>query len=118
MTGDQEESDLIACWFPQDPFYLDCDVDAVADHDSAALEGNVERHAEVAAFERSRRGESGSLVAVWVGAEPVDLDSQRNLPVTPCAVSSPSRMNCSPSSRNPVDRYVICGYLVDLEEVL
>ena len=83
MTGDQEESRLIACWFPQDPFYLDRDVDAVADHDSAALEGNVERHAEVAAFERSRRGESGSLVAVWVGAEPVDLDAQRNLPGHP-----------------------------------
>src|SRR6478735_7809305 len=77
MTGDQDDSGLIACWFPQDPFDLDGDVDAVADHDSAALEGNVERHAEVAAFERSRRGESGSLVAVWVGAEPVDLDSQR-----------------------------------------
>ena len=83
MTGDQKEDGLIACWFPQDSFYLDCDVDAVADHDSAALEGNVERHAEVAAFERSRRGESGSLVAVWVGTEPVDLDSQRNLPGDP-----------------------------------
>src|SRR6476660_6864711 len=83
MTGDQDDSGLIACWFPQNPFDLDSDVDAVADHHSAALEGNVERHAEVAAFERSRRGESGSMVAVWVGAEPVDLDSQRNLPGDP-----------------------------------
>ncbi len=83
MTGDQKEDGLIACWFPQDSFYLDCDVDAVADHDSAALQGNVEPHAEIASVKRSRRGESGSLIAVRVGPEPVDLDPQRNLPGDP-----------------------------------
>src|SRR5689334_5962314 len=83
MTGDQEESGLIACWFRRIPFTSIAMSMRSADHDSAALEGNVERHAEVAAFERSRRGESGSLVAVWVGAEPVDLDSQRQRPGDP-----------------------------------
>src|SRR5690348_3528064 len=65
---------LRAWWFPQDPFDLDGDVDAVADHDTTAFKRHVEPHAEVAAVQRARRGEPGSLVAVRVGAEPVDLD--------------------------------------------
>ena len=54
LTAPAVDKGLLVWWLPQDPFYLDGDVDAVANHDSTALEGNVERHAEVAAGERFR----------------------------------------------------------------
>ena len=81
MTGTERPlgPGLPAWWFPQDPFRLDGDVDPIADHDTTALQGDVERRAKVAAVERPGRGEPGSLVAVRVGTEPVDLDPQLDL---------------------------------------
>jgi hypothetical protein len=83
MTGDRDERGPTCLVVSAGSLYFDCDVDAVADHDTTALQGNVERHAKVAAVERPGRGEPGSLVAVRVGTEPVHLDPQRHLPGDP-----------------------------------
>src|SRR6266508_1945441 len=54
------------CGLSQHGFDFDGDLDPVADHHTAALEGHVERHPEIAAVERTGGGEAAPRVAVGV----------------------------------------------------
>ena len=66
------------------------DGDLVGDHDAPGFENGVEVDAEVTALDLSGRGESDTGATIRIGTEASEFQIERDCPVTPLSVSSPS----------------------------